>query len=239
MPSDNSSERVSNAGDAPAQALLCVRGLASEVDSRVLWSGVDLSLQAGDRVALVGPSGSGKTVLLRTLAGLVEPVAGSIRCQGKPLHQWWMPQYRAQVMYLPQRPALPEGSVEEALAAPFRLRVHRGRRFLRDSAAAHLKRLGRSAAFLGQQTATLSGGESQLVNVMRAVMLEPAVLLLDEPTASLDAAAAAQVEELVEAWMAAGPRACVWTSHDRSQLARVTARILDLDGRSCRRATST
>ncbi len=194
----------------------------------MLWRNVDFSLTAGERLALTGPSGSGKTVLLRTIAGLVDPSEGELFFRGRSLQRWWMPAYRAEVMYLPQRPALPEGSVEAALSAPFRLRVHRDKRFSRESMAGLLSRIGRSEAFLRQSCGALSGGEAQCVNVLRAVLLEPTVLLLDEPTASLDAEAAAQAEGLVDEWMAGAGRACIWTSHNREQLQRVTQRTLAL-----------
>lgn len=222
-----SSDSDASAGQALPD-LLRARGLGFAVDGRVLWRNLEFSLAAGERLALTGPSGSGKTLLLRTLAGLVDPLEGELFYRGQSVQRWWMPAFRAEVMYLPQRPALPEGSVEAALSAPFSLRVHRGKHFSREATAGFLSRIGRSEAFLGQSCDALSGGEAQCVNVLRAVLLEPTVLLLDEPTASLDAEAAAQVEGLVDEWMAGAGRACIWTSHNREQLRRVTQRTLTL-----------
>src|SRR5262249_906755 len=87
-------------------------------------------------------------------------------------------------------------------------------------------RLGREPGFLAKSSRDLSGGESQLVGLVRALQLDPAVLLLDEPTASLDPATTRAVEGLLEDWLDADPsaRALVWVSHDADQVRRMTDR---------------
>lgn len=206
-------------------ALIEAEGLARRVEGRWLWRGLDLSLAAGERLAVRGPSGAGKTLLLRTLAGL-EPVEdGVIRYQDRELAAAAMPRYRAQVVYLAQRPAAVAGTVEDALRLPFRFRVHRGRPFPREAILENLAVLGRDESFLRRPAERLSGGEAQLVALLRALAIEPQVLLLDEPAASLDEEAAAALETLVGAWLQADrSRAVVWTSHHAAQLERVTDR---------------
>lgn len=212
----------------PDSALLHAEGLYCVIAGRTLWRDLTLTIGAGERLAVVGPSGSGKTLLLRTLAALVPRVAGDIRFSNKPLDAWWTPAYRAQVIYVPQRLALPEGTVEDVLKAPFKLRVHRDKRYPAGEVRHQLQRLEMGVAFLEQPTGNLSGGETQLVALLRAVLLGPAILLLDEPTASLDAERTGQVEALVTEWLGAGRRAWVWTSHDRTQLERVSDRQITL-----------
>lgn len=198
-----------------------VQGLAYAIGDSTLWQDVAFDLQEGMSLGLSGPTGSGKTSLLRILAGLETASRGDIRFAGKPQSAWWMPDYRAHVMYLPQRPALPEGTVQTVLTAPFRLRVHRGQHYSAKVVQSYLDALQLPSAFLGKRAEELSGGESQLAALLRTLLLEPVILLLDEPTASLDATYVGRVEQLLIQWRRAGTRASLWVSHDRAQLARV------------------
>lgn len=210
--------------------LLAAHGLRCTFGPRTLWQDLAFDVRGGERWAIAGPSGSGKTVLLRTLAGLVPRQSGSLHLDGQGFDAAHPPAWRARVMYLPQRPALPEGTVATALAEPFAWRVHRGKRFNRDAALRALAAVGIDADFLAQDTDRLSGGEAQLVAVLRALLLAPTLLLLDEPTASLDPVRTAHVETLVAHWLAADTaHACLWTSHDAAQLARVSDRRLVLE----------
>lgn len=222
---------VLSTGTPDRAELLSAQRLGREVAGHWLWRDLSFILRAGERVAVVGPSGSGKTLLLRTLAGLDPLPEGEICFEGKPLRHWSLPSYRARVLYLSQRPTLPPGTVEASLQEPFTLRVHRDKHYDHERVVHDLEAVGRSELFLGQRTEHLSGGEAQLVAFLRAVQLDPSVLLLDEPTASLDEATARQLEALVTTYMADAPgRAYLWTSHDPSQLERVTDRRVVLQG---------
>lgn len=197
---------------------------------RVLLDDVSLSIQGGDRVAIVGPNGSGKSLLLRSLA-LLDPLdGGTVSWNGTPVREAAVPAFRSKVMYLHQRPALIEGSVEDNLRQPFSLRVHRGNRFNREGILAHLSALGRDGSFLSRQTGDLSGGEAQLTALLRALQLAPDILLLDEPTAALDAVATGMVEGVVTRWLDELPtsRASVWVTHDREQSRRMATSVLPI-----------
>lgn len=208
---------------------VALQDAARRVGDRWLWRRLTLRLRAGERLAVVGPSGSGKTLLLRALAGLDRLDEGVLIASGAPLRADALPAHRARVGYLPQTPALFAGTVADNLRAPFLLGVHAGRSFDPEAAHAALGRLGRSATFLDQAVDGLSGGERQVAQLLRAMQTSPRVLLLDEPTASLDSAAAVEVEALVADFLRADAgRAVVWTSHDVAQLDRVTDRRLDL-----------
>ena len=191
---------------------------------------VSFGVRFGDRLGVLGPSGAGKTVLLRALAMLDPLDAGAIRWQGRAVHGDAAPDYRKHVIYLHQRPALFEGNVEQNLRYPFTLKSHQGRSFDRERAIEFLISLGRDRAFLDKSSRDLSGGEAQIVAFVRAVQLEPSVLLLDEPTASLDPATAQALEGVLDRWLAArtAERALVWVSHDREQTLRMTARKISL-----------
>jgi putative ABC transport system ATP-binding protein len=133
-----------------------------------------------------------------------------------------MPDYRAQVQYVPQRAVLLEGSVEENLRLPFSLQVWCQHLFDRERAVALLGSLGRDAAFLSKSATALSGGEGQILALVRTLLLQPSILLLDEPTSALDRQTTQQVEALVSDWLKAeGERACCWVSHDPAQQQRL------------------
>jgi putative ABC transport system ATP-binding protein len=213
--------------------LLEVSDLGRSLDGRWIWRRLGFSLSPGERLALVGPTGSGKTLVLRSIAGLDPLDEGEITFDGIPMGDWPMPRYRAHVRLLAQRPAMIEGTVEDNLRLPFGLRVHRSRHFPRDEALAYLAHLERQPGFLDHRAEQLSGGEAQLVALVRTLLATPRVLLLDEPTASLDAESTRALEGLVASWLAAdAERAVVWTSHVEAQLARVADRRVALDGRA-------
>jgi putative ABC transport system ATP-binding protein len=193
-----------------------------------LVRGVCLEVRAGDRLALTGPSGSGKTILLRALAYLDPHDEGNIEWNGRPLRAEAIPAYRKEVVYLHQRPALFEGTVEDNLKYPFTLKSHRGKRFDRSRALSIIKTLERDSAFLEKSSRDLSGGEAQIVALIRSLQLDPTIMLLDEPTASLDRATAETVEGLLDRWQreVPGERRFIWVSHDPGQAERMSARRL-------------
>ena len=182
---------------------------------------MDLELSAGERAVLTGRSGSGKSLLLRTLCGLDRPDEGHIHHRGSPVVASDLPRFRARVTYVQQRPVLIPGTVLDNLELPLRFHVNAERGPQRRRATALLAQMGKSTEFLEQRASVLSGGEAQIVGLVRALLLEPDVLLLDEPTAHLDAETTECVEQVVLEWVDAGNRAALWTSHDRAQVDRV------------------
>lgn len=195
---------------------------------------IDLSLHGGSRLAVVGATGSGKTLLMRALARLDSTDVGEILWRGAPIQGNAIPRFRRQAIYLQQRPALVEGTVEDNLRLPFTLRVHRQEAFSAEAVLSLLAEVDRTRRFLKRSTRDLSGGEAQIVALLRAIQLRPTVMLLDEPTAALDDASTRMIERLIGHWFDERPseRAFVWVSHNREQVARVAREVMTMiDGR--------
>ncbi len=186
----------------------------------------------GERWAVGGPTGAGKTLLLRALALLDAIDAGEVRWHGRSIADAEVPAYRRKVIYLHQRPALVEGTVEDNLRLPFEFSASRRVSYQRDRLLASLNRIGQKRAFLDRQSAALSGGERQIVALLRALQLEPEVLLLDEPTAALDSRSREQVENLLTAYLEESPqsRASVWVTHQADQISRIADWLLPIAG---------
>lgn len=204
------------------------------VGGRTLLDAVSIDINSGDRIGLVGPTGSGKSLMLRSLA-MLEPIdSGNLFWQQSPVSCDQATAFRSQVIYLHQRAARFEGTVESVLRLPFQLRIHRGRSFDRQWIIDQLAAVKRDASFLGQSHDQLSGGETQIVAMLRAIQLAPQVLLLDEPTSALDAETAGHVESMVMRWYDESPesRAMVWVTHDPGQANRICDSVIRMrDGR--------
>ena len=196
-------------------------GRATADGQNWLIRGISLAIRPSDRLALVGPSGSGKTVL--------DPLdAGELLWRDRSVTRELVPQFRSQIVYLHQRPALIEGTVEDNLRYPFGFGVHKQRRYDGERIKLWLGMLGRTQDFLQKASRDLSGGELQITALLRAMQLEPDVLLLDEPTAALDHEATLAVQQCVEQWQRerSDQRSFVLVSHDMQQAQRLADRIL-------------
>lgn len=214
--------------------MLEANGIVRKTGESWLLNDIRLTVRASQRIALVGSSGSGKTLLLRALA-LLDPIdAGEIRWHGNVVLGNKVPLFRSQVVYLHQRPTLMEGTVQENLQQPFSFRVHRDKRFNRARIISLLNSLGRTETFLTKRQRELSGGEAQLAALLKAMQLDPDMLLLDEPTAALDSETTEMVESLVCCWFKEQPdaRATIWVTHDAEQARRVSSAVFQVhDGR--------
>jgi putative ABC transport system ATP-binding protein len=212
--------------------LLQIQDLGRKIQGRWIWQQLNLVVQPGERWAIAGPAGAGKSLLLRAIAALDPVQAGQILFQGQPLSESSIPHYRTRVLYLHQRPALLEGTVEQNLQFLDRLQTHHHLptyKTQKPQIVGYLEHLGRTADFLQRPVAALSGGEAQIAAFLRALCCTPTLLLLDEPTASLDAAATEQFEQLLHRWQQQdSQRAYLLVSHDPQQRQRLTEQQLVL-----------
>jgi putative ABC transport system ATP-binding protein len=179
---------------------------------------VSMSIPSGS-TALLGPSGSGKSTLLRLLNRLADPEAGVVRFHGTDVRELDPLELRRRVGLVPQLPAPVPGSVAENVCFGPRLQGD-------DVDPEQPVRLaGLDPSFLDRDASRLSVGEQQRVMLARALALEPEVLLLDEPTASLDAAATEAVENALRHL---GDVSLVLVTHDAGQADRLTQRVIRL-----------
>jgi tungstate transport system ATP-binding protein len=218
-----------NASMADASILpLRVEGVRFEAGGGVIIDGVSFEVAARRRLVVLGPNGAGKSVLLRLCHGLLEPSAGAIRWTA-PLHE-----VRARQAMVFQRPVMLRRSALANLAYPLAKRgVARAARLAR--ARDVLGRVGLQA-LADRQARALSVGEQQRLALARAWTLDPQVLFLDEPTASLDPSATRTVEDIVLAMHRAGTT-IVMTTHDLGQARRMAEEVVFLHrGRLVERA---
>jgi tungstate transport system ATP-binding protein len=207
---------------APAGApLVKLQGASVSFGSVTALRSVDLTLHRGERLALVGANGSGKTTLLRLLHGL-------IGCEGRRVAHPLVPEARAAVAaMLFQRPFLISLSARwNVLLGLWLQRVPRAERETRCRSA--LERVG-LANVADRPARELSGGQQQRLALARAWALQPDLLLLDEPTASLDPSAKREVEALIEG-IAADGVTVVLSTHNLGQAKRLATRVAYLEG---------
>jgi tungstate transport system ATP-binding protein len=208
---------------------LSVRNLAFRVDGGALLSDVSFDIEPGKCVVVMGPNGAGKSLTLRLLHGLERPSAGTIAWRGAKASEARL--HQAMVF---QRPILLRRSAAANIDYALAVRgVPKSRRPERVAEALELVGLQDIA---GRPARVLSGGERQLLALARASALNPEVMFLDEPTASLAPAAAKRVEQAIFAIHAAGTTIAMAT-HDVGQARRRADEILFLhEGRLVERA---
>jgi branched-chain amino acid transport system ATP-binding protein len=184
--------------------VLAVDNLRVSYGSVDALHGVSLEVHAGETVALIGSNGAGKSTTLRAISGLLKARSGAIVWQGLPIHNLAPDRIvAAGVAHCPEeRHVWPQMTVEENI----RLGAYlcRSREEIKRRLAVAFDRFPRLRERSGQLAGTLSGGEQQMLAIARALMSEPALLMLDEPSLGLSPKMAAEVFEIVRAVNAQG-----------------------------------
>lgn len=193
--------------------LLSIRDLRNHRQPKAAPHGFELSLEAGETVCLSGPSGAGKTLLLRAIADL-DPSEGEVLLNGVPREHFSGPAWRRRVTYC----AAESAWWGPRVADHFQGAMHEAEDYALNPGVAE------------RAVADLSTGERQRLALWRALRVRPEILLLDEPTAALDAAATRRIEATVKRYLAQTGAAVLWVSHDGAQIGRIADRHLVLEG---------
>jgi len=203
-------------------AILETDHLSREVAGVRIVDEVTVTVPTGRALVVVGPSGAGKSSFLRLLNRLDEPTSGAVRFEGHDYRQIPPRELRRRVGMVTQTAYLFPGTLADNLRfGPLQQGIELPAKTI-DALLSEVGLEGRS----GEDVAHLSGGEAQRVSLARALANEPAVLLLDEPTSSLDAEAKDEIEKLILTVVRRNELTCVMVSHDLSQAARIADQIM-------------
>jgi multiple sugar transport system ATP-binding protein len=207
--------------------LIEVKSVTRRFGSRKVLSDVDLVIGDGELVALVGPSGCGKTTLLRIIAGLETDYDGRVMIDGVDVNGT-APAARDVGMAFQQFALYPRQTVETNLATPLK-----ARRLAQPEISSRVSYIAKRLAIdhlLGRTIDRLSGGEQQRVALGRALIRRPAILLLDEPLASVDSALRRDLRELILSLHEEVQTTTIYVTHDAREAASIADRVIVLEG---------
>jgi len=206
-------------------ALLEVRSLSKSIGPVEILSKINLTADRGEILGLIGPTGSGKTTLLRLVNLLDEPSSGRIlfkgrEVSGRPEKEQLCARRKMAMVF--QKPVMFKASVEENVSYGLRVRGSVDAT-VREKVEEALAAVGLSG-YEGRDANTLSGGETQRIALARALVLEPELLLLDEPTANLDPGSAASIDSLLQT-LAKSRTAVILATHNMEQCRKLAGRV--------------
>jgi ABC-type sulfate/molybdate transport systems ATPase subunit len=187
-----------------------------------------LDIQRGETLTVVGPNGAGKSTLLLALARLLKPTQGDILYDGKSLKQWNELDYRRKISFVFQAPLLMDMTVEQNVALGLKFRGA-PKEETRERVDKWMKQLG-VESLSKRRAGQLSGGEAQRISLARAFVLEPELLLLDEPFAALDPPTHAKLLEDLSQILKRDHRTAVFVTHNLKEAVKLSHRIAVIVG---------
>lgn len=187
-----------------------------------------LEIQRGETLAVVGPNGAGKSTLLLALARLLHPSHGDILYHGKSLQDWEELEYRRKISLVFQTPLLMDMTVEQNVGLGLKFRGL-SKEEIDRRASRWMKQLEVNA-LSKRRASQLSGGEAQRVSLARALVLEPELLLLDEPFSALDPPTRAKLIHDLSILLKTHQRTAVFVTHNLNEAATLSHRIAVLVG---------
>jgi tungstate transport system ATP-binding protein len=187
-----------------------------------------LDIARGETLTVVGPNGAGKSTLLLALARLLKPSSGDILYDGRSLKQWNELEYRRKISFVFQAPLLMDMTVEQNVALGLKFRSTP-----KEDARMRVKKWMEQLdvdSLAKRRASQLSGGEAQRVSLARAFVLEPELLLLDEPFAALDPPTRTKLLDDLSALLKQDRRTAVFVTHNLNEAARLSHRMAVIVG---------
>lgn len=220
--------------------IIRIRGLVTQLGSRLIHDQVDLDVRRGEVIAIVGGSGSGKSVLLRTIVGLMRPRAGSISVFGedvlsqgsdlRALQRRWGVLFQEGALYSSQ-------TVAENIQVPLTEFVKLPQALMNEIAAVKLAMVGLPEDAASKFPSELSGGMKKRAGLARALVLDPEIVFLDEPTAGLDPIAANAFDMLIRNLQRSLGLTVFMVTHDLDTLRSIADRVAVLVDRKLKVGT--
>jgi tungstate transport system ATP-binding protein len=203
--------------------LISIRNLLIRRNQRDVLGVDSLDIQRGETLAVVGPNGAGKSTLLLALAHLLKPASGEVKYGGRHLHEWNDLEYRRKIAFVFQDPLLMDLSVEDNVALGLKFRgVEKKESHLR--AEKWMKAMGVDS-LAKRRAGQLSGGEAQRVSLARAFVLDPELLLMDEPFSAVDPQTRGQLMNDLSELLAQEHRTTIFVTHNLKEAAQMGSRM--------------
>jgi phospholipid/cholesterol/gamma-HCH transport system ATP-binding protein len=210
--------------------LIEVRDLEVTFDAQTVLQDIDLTIGAGESVAVIGESGCGKTVFMKTLVGLVRPSRGAVSFDGHDLARLSpaaLSDLRRRFGFVFQNAALFDSmTVFDNVAFPMRQSTDAGSEEIRRRVIQHIQEVGLPVSVVSKRPSELSGGMRKRIGLARAIILEPELVVYDEPTTGLDPIMSDVINELMLEIRRRYPVTSVIVTHDMRTAHKVADRVL-------------
>ena len=204
-----------------------LKNLSVSSSDKSILEDISLSIEKGEHLTITGPSGSGKSSLLKVLAGLLSYDSGTLLYQGQNMRDLDPVAYRRRVSYCFQQPVLFGQTVRDNMAFPFEIN-HLP--FDQEKVLEALRKMNLGSEFLDKPIKDLSGGEKQRVALVRNLLFEPEVLLLDEVSSGLDDKTKSVLRAFLMEWHQKGVT-LIEVTHDQAEIAQAKKLLKIVAGR--------